>query len=620
MSIRTKLIVLILSIVFFLGAAGSLYFVLVSPVDAMEGEKSYFLNLLDAIKDETICVNRLSFMPILAGETEFKKAIDAVDEAFNQIERIKVLPRVNAQVRDAIGSIKKLRELNTASTKKMNDDYAILKNDAAALVVFITSYTFDRFYTDTYKPDKKPVVTAALAHLTTFKTSLGIVHDSLMASCYTIGEQFKLIDHEISVARARALRVLALSVGLIVIVTVILALLFAGSIARSIIAIERNIAALKDGDLTHRAKVATKDEIGALARDLNLFLDMLTASLFRIKEVSKANIDAKDRLVEAGSEATSATTQIQANAVSIENQIKTLDMRIAESTGSISKIGMSIAELDAQIESQNAMVEEATASVTEMLSSLENMSKITEKDRVSADELVSEAERGRMVFESAFGKIGEIPKSIVTIREMAGVIQDVASQTNLLAMNAAIEAAHAGEAGRGFAVVADEIRKLSEASTRSSRDISESIKMIVKTIDEASGANVETTRAFAAIDAKIGEVSRSFSELYSSISEIRIGSQQILSAMVDLQERSLRVKEGSKTMDEGSSDIKSLMEDLGRVSSEVTSNISEIAAGLSDIGLSIRKVASFSEKVGTESAMLDEAVNAFKTTSADLIS
>jgi methyl-accepting chemotaxis protein len=622
MSIRSKLIVLILGIVVFLGAAGSLYFVLVSPVDAMESEKSYFLNLVDAIKDETIHVNRLLFLPIVTGETAYKESASVVDEAFNQMEKVKILPRVNTQVQDAIISIKKLRELNTEHIKKMNDDYAVLKDDATALVVFNTSYTFDRFYTDVYKPDKKPVVKAALAHLATFKVSFGIVHDSLIASVDTIEEQFKLIDHEISAARTRALRILALSVVSIVIITVLLALLFAGNIARSIIAIERNIAVLKEGDLTQRSKITTRDEIGTLAGNLNLFLDMLTTSFLRIKEVSKANIDAKDKLVEAGAEATSATTQIQANAVSIENQIETLDARIMESTGSIGKIGASITELNMQVESQNAMVEEATASVTEMLSSLESMSRITEKNRTSADELVSEAERGRRVFAAAFGKIGEIPKSIGTIREMAGVIQDIASQTNLLAMNAAIEAAHAGEAGRGFAVVADEIRKLSEASTKSSHDISESIKMIVKTIDEASVANVETTQAFAVIDTKIREVSRSITVLYSSISEIRIGSEQILSAMVDLQERSLRVKEGSRTMDEGSIAIKSLMNDLGRISSEVTSNISEITAGLRDIGTSIRKVAGFSENVGAESAKLDEAVNSFRTTpinSRDLI-
>jgi len=262
------------------------------------------------------------------------------------------------------------------------------------------------------------------------------------------------------------------------------------------------------------------------------------------------------------------------------------------------------------------MVEEATASVTQMLSSLNNMSRVTGKDRDSTNELVQVLEHGRSVFETAFIKIGEIPQNIGIIRDMADVIRNIASQTNLLAMNAAIEAAHAGEAGRGFAVVADEIRKLSEASTSSSRDIAESIKAILAKIEEATEANKSTNQAFSAIDEKIRDVAKSTLELYSNISEIQLGSNQILQAMVDLQERSVRVTDGAKEMGEGSGEIKEMMIDLTRISTDVTANISEIISGIEDISVQLRSVAEFDDRLGNVSGRLDEEISRFKTSEA----
>jgi methyl-accepting chemotaxis protein len=444
-------------------------------------------------------------------------------------------------------------------------------------------------------------------------SDLHIMQDSLVSSRETIEDQYSIISNEINATQRRAVAIAVTIVLGILSLTVGLALVLSNGIAGSIIGIERDIALLKEGDLSKRADVKSRDEIGMLAQNLNLFLDGLCSSLYQIKGISKSNIEVKNRLIYAATEATSSASQIESSTRSIGERIERFDSRIAESVGSIGKIVESITELNAQIEGQSSMVEEATASVTEMLSSLGNMSRITEKDRASTDELVQVSEHGRNVFEAAFTKIGEIPQNVGTIREMAAVIQNIASQTNLLAMNAAIEAAHAGESGRGFAVVADEIRKLSEASTASSRDISESIKSIVSKIDEATAANADTSRAFAAIDEKIKNVSGSMAEMYASINEIQIGSKQILQAMVELQERSVHVKDGSENIDESSTKINRMMDDLSKISTEVTSNIDEITTGITSISASIRSVAEFAEEVGSGSGRLDEEVSRFKT-------
>jgi methyl-accepting chemotaxis protein len=613
MKIRVKLILLILGICALFGISASLYAILLAPVDRMEIEKTYFIQLADAINYQQTALNRLPFARMVGAREEFDATGKRVDDAFRNLNRITVLPTIDKQVKNAIEIIDNLKQLKDKQLLKLNGDYEAVKTDATGLFYFVDSFRIPQVYTSKFLPEKTPLVAVAEQHIETFLTDVEIMHSSLSASTDTISEQYSLIDREISAARSRALITAAIVVAIIIGLTICGALLFASGIAKSVVGIGRHIAHLKEGDLSERAELASRDEIGTLAGDLNRFLDEMSTSIFHIKEISSANLEAKDRLIDAANEATSSTTQIQASTMSISRQVESMDSRIMQSTESVEKILSGISDLNAQIEGQSAMVEEATASVTEMLSSLENMSRVTEKNRVSADDLVEEAERGRRVFETASVKIAEIPQNIGVIREMASVIQGIASRTNLLAMNAAIEAAHAGNAGRGFAVVADEIRKLSEASSKSSRDISESIKVIVAKIDEAAVANEGTSRAFAVIDGKIGEVSKAMVEIHGSIGEIELGSKQILAAMVDLQERSVTVKSGSKAMDDGSTEIRTMTEEISRISNEVASNIAEITKGIDDIGASIRAVGQFAEGVGMGSARLDGEVSRFKT-------
>ena len=614
MKIRAKLTMLILGTVALFAITISLYFGFLGPVDKMEKEKSYFTDLAYAMRVLQVRIDCLPFRPILPSFAAFEDASAGVDTAFLNLKKVKVLPTVNADLNKATKIIGNLGSLYGERMQKVRNDYGLVLADLKVLFSIVdNTVSLDQIYSDSFSIQKRLSLEAAKGSQKAFMTSLDIMDSSIEAFADTIAEQYSIIDREISAFRTRALGTSGILVLLIIGTAVFGAMVFANSIAKSIIRIERNIVLLKDGDLSERSELTTKDEIGVLSRNLNHFLDGLSTSIVNIKEISKANIESKNKLIDAASEATSSATQIGASASSIGKQIHTLDERISQSSGSVGKIVASIADLNAQIEGQGAMVEEATASVTEMLSSLENMSRTTEKNKGAADALVVVAERGRSVFETASAKIGEIPQNVGVIREMATVIQNIASQTNLLAMNAAIEAAHAGEAGRGFAVVADEIRKLSEASTGSSRDITESIKAIVANIDEATAANAGTNSAFAAIDGRIRDVSKSMTEIYASINEIQVGSKQILDAMVDLQDRSMTVRTGSKSMEEGSSEIESTMKDLGRISREVATNISEIAQGIQDIGASIVKVGDLSENVGSGSARLDSEVSRFKT-------
>ena len=614
MKIRAKLNTLVLGILSSLILAGASYLILLSPVDRMQVEKNYYSELGYAVRAQQVALNRLPFNRLVASYTDLAAKTASVDKAFQNLGKVRALSTLNADLRNAAEIVANLKVASDANIKQLDSDYQDLIAKARPIFPFENFLNISEIYTRKFiNPAQTQIqsrlITDNVAH---FISDITVLDNSLESTATTITEQFAIMDREVSSVRLTATRTSGIIVLLIVCSTLLVSVLFAGGIARSVIRIESSIVNLKDGDLTQRSRLQVNDEIGTLSNNLNQFLDGLSDSILSIKGISQANIEAKDRLIDAATEATGSAIQIGANTTSIGERVQILDKRIVASSGSMGKIARGISDLNEQIEGQSSMVEEATASVTQMLASIDNISHITEKNREEAENLVGVAERGRVVFESASAKFGEVPQNIGAIRDMAAVIQSIASQTNLLAMNAAIEAAHAGEAGRGFAVVADEIRKLSEASTKSARDIAQSIKVIVSKIDEATSANAGTTGAFAAIDQKIKDVSRSMSEIYSSISEIHVGSKQILEAMVDLQERSVTVKSGSRSMEEASTEIETLIQDVGRISTEVAGNISEISKGIEDIGQAIRVVGSLAENVGTGSARLDAQVNRFK--------
>lgn len=600
-----------------MAAALGIYLAVLAPVAKIEAERSYLTALTDRLNEEMVTVLKTPNTSFGDGVPALAKASKASREAFAGLSRIKQLPKANLTIRNALGVITNLQQICEKRRKVFNDNISAVQAQAQK--------AFD--VTDSLKP-----IFFFTADTNVYKTKLDLIADgkimavvflnltdtmaaTLKDSIDTIDQNLKVIDAQITSIRASAIR-FALIIGFLVVLGAsFMALVFARSIARSIVSIGISVSSLKEGDLTARSDVALSDEVGSLAADLNATLDLLALSFGEIKSVSKANIEVKDRLVAAAGEASSASTQIETNARSIDRQFQTLNAHVELSSNSVGKIVGAMGDLDREISDEGSMVERVTASVTEMLASLENMSKITTRDRESSGKLVVEAGRGSEVFASATMKIAEIPESIGSIQAMAKVIQGIASRTNLLAMNAAIEAAHAGDAGAGFAVVADEIRTLSEASTRSSKEIAQSIKAIIEKIGLATDANSSISEAFAIINGRISEVSASMDELYASIGEIQAGSKDILEAMTELRDRSLKVQAGSSAVRGGSAEISGAMADLSRISSEVTSNIGEITAGITDIHASIDQVASYAERVGVESARLDTEVNRFRTES-----
>ncbi len=179
--------------------------------------------------------------------------------------------------------------------------------------------------------------------------------------------------------------------------------------------------------------------------------------------------------------------------------------------------------------------------------------------------------------------IAGIVEKVSSIEAAIKIINTISSQTNLLAMNAAIEAAHAGDAGRGFAVVAGEIRKLAESSSYNSKMIGQSLKSIVKDIDEVQNSGIKSYENFSMVSTEVGSLVRSLREIDDATEEILNGSREILQAVTDLTAVSSEIEGGSKALSTSIDDVTNAITDIQQISQRTSRNLDESNASLVEL-------------------------------------
>jgi methyl-accepting chemotaxis protein len=191
-------------------------------------------------------------------------------------------------------------------------------------------------------------------------------------------------------------------------------------------------------------------------------------------------------------------------------------------------------------------------------------------------------------------------------------MENIASQTNLLSMNAAIEAAHAGEAGKGFAVVADEIRKLAESSGEQSKTISAVLKKIADSIGVITNSTDAVLSKFESIDSGVKTVSQQEEIIRKAMEEQGVGSQQILEAVSRLTEISGQVKLESEAMSTGSGEVLDTSKTLEAITEELSNGMKEMDVGADQINIAVTRVNEISVDNKNDIDELIEEVNKFK--------
>lgn len=369
---------------------------------------------------------------------------------------------------------------------------------------------------------------------------------------------------------------------------------------------------LTDGDLHRRLEPRGNNEITDISERFNEFADHLTTIIRGIAEAAGHNRDVSDRLQKHSERSLEAAERISERAGGMKEAMGSLNGLTERSRARMEEVTTQVDELKSAVEEQFAAVTQSTAAAEEMSASLDNVARITRDKTESSARLGETVREGSEKLAGTRELVSDVNGRIDDISSLLSIIQNVAARTNLLSMNAAIEAAHAGEAGRGFAVVAAEIRKLAEETTENSKSISDNIGVIIERIRSIAASGAETGVAFASVESEVAEVSDSFNEIAQSADELASGSAQIRTAMGSLKDTSVRVKDGAEASRSAAQEIVAALVEVDQRASEVLEGISAVTEETDGSVEAMRRVAEEVEALRQSVAELNKTVEEFE--------
>lgn len=374
----------------------------------------------------------------------------------------------------------------------------------------------------------------------------------------------------------------------------VLAFIITRSISKPMKSIIKEVGYISEGNFSTRPASERKDEFGIISRQVHTAAASLKSLIINIQQSTDSSVRLSETISASSTESSAAITEINANIASIISQVNNLVNNSQLTKESSEKILKSIEDLNKLLENQSAYIVQSTASVEELIATIKNITAIAESRRESAAVLIDVTESGGGKIISTNRLIGEMNNMTNNILDISNVINDIASRTNLLAMNAAIEAAHAGEAGRGFAVVSDEIRKLAESTASHAGKISATIKKISSSMQEASESSQASMESFDRIKDEVENFLNTLGEISTSMLQMSAGTEEVLSASEHLSSSVHEVSEHTRFIISSTKDIDNYITINNELSDSTLSGMTEVNTAIEEIQNSVNLLQDYS--------------------------
>jgi len=353
---------------------------------------------------------------------------------------------------------------------------------------------------------------------------------------------------------------------------------------------------LATGDITGRFYIKKNDEIGQLMIDFNTTMDKVAGMITSLIHESGTMQHIGDDLYNNMAETASAINEITANIESVKRQTLTQAGSVQKTGGAVNNIINKIQRLDREIEVQAKSVAHSSAAVEEMAANITSITQTLEKNNELIKKMYAMTIDGKKGARMANAIVTQIAERSDSLLEASVIIQNIASQTNLLAMNAAIEAAHAGETGKGFAVVADEIRKLAEESNEQGKQIGGALKESIEIIRTMIVAGNGAEQTFDQVYELANQISEQEDFITRSMQEQLTANKDVLGSIKNINATTNTVKVNSSEMLSSSGDVANEMNTLDGLTQVITNSMDEMAAGAVQINNAIVEINNLVQK------------------------
>jgi len=365
-------------------------------------------------------------------------------------------------------------------------------------------------------------------------------------------------------------------------------------------------------DLTRRINVCSVDEIGTVSGMVNAFCEHLGEGIHEIKsgqgDLSKVGMQLEEHARGMAASVIRIADAVEQVLVKTKGQMESVDT----STVTVKELSALVETLEKSVVTQTSSMSQGSAAIEQMVGNISSIGSVTEK-MTSHFKTVSEAsEEGRRIQTESRQRISEIVEQSQALQEANKIIATIAAQTNLLAMNAAIEAAHAGETGRGFAVVADEIRKLAENSSNESKKIGAELKQIVTTIDHIVKDSEASGSAFAEVSLRVGETEKLVFEVDHAVREQKTGAGQVMDSLRVMNETNTQVSDDSRKMATSNELMLREINALHDHAKEISSRMGEVSEGIGKIKSGAQEVSNLAAATHSTIEKISSIINEFE--------
>jgi methyl-accepting chemotaxis protein len=340
--------------------------------------------------------------------------------------------------------------------------------------------------------------------------------------------------------------------------------------------IEQTAESLAQLDFTVEIQHTREDEIGNMQIALLKIRDSLRTSMNELKDhLSKTTAD-KTRLDTVIMESTGALEVISDNMDTLQNKVTSQTDAVMMTSDASAEIFEYIDHLKDAVKEQADRINESTKAIADLVDHIESIRSVVLNTEKTTDTLSASSETGHKMLLKLSNELKHIQEQSRTLQSANKTIADIAGQTNILAMNAAIEAAHAGELGKGFAVVAGEIRKLAELSSKESDSISAEIQKMGQAIEQISAVSQATVAAMDTMFKEIQSMNASFGTVNQAVERQSTDGSEILEALKSIQDTSDKVQEGTGVIFKRSHSIHVELQKLQALSSDVTKVVEDV--------------------------------------------